>query len=109
MTQTFGPYRATVEDIHDGDTFTLAIDFGFGLTGTYACRLFGVNAPELNTDAGKASLAYLKTILHVGDVVTVLSHGWDKYGGRFDGQVTLPSGDLSGLMVKAGQALYRNY
>jgi len=104
---TFGPYPATVTHIHDGDTFTLNIDLGFGIHATaFNCRLFGCNAPELATAAGKAALAYLETILHVGDAVTVLSHGWDKYGGRFDGTVTLADGrDLAKAMLDSGNAV----
>lgn len=102
---SFGPYPATLVAIHDGDTFTFDIDLGFQITFRFPCRLYGVNAPELATAAGKASLAFLETVLHVGDHVTVVSHGWDKYA-RFDGQVTLPDGrDLATVMLQAGQAV----
>lgn len=71
-----------------------------------SCRVFGINAPELSTDAGKASLAFAETILHVGDICQVTSHGWDKYGGRFDGTITLPNGqDFATLMIGNGQAV----
>lgn len=104
----FGPYPATVETIHDGDTARLRIDVGFGITVSQSCRFFGINAPELNTDAGKAALAFLLTVLHVGDVVTVISHGWDKYA-RFDGSITLADGrNLNALMVSTGHAVTYN-
>ena len=68
-------------------------------------RLYGCNAPELAAPAGKAALAYLETVLHVGDVVSLLSHGWDKYGGRIDGTVTLVDGrDLTAVMIAANEA-----
>lgn len=87
----FGPYPATVIKVHDGDTCTLIIDLGFGITYTINCRLYGINAPELNTDAGKASRAHLTQLLPTGpNGVTVLSYGWDKYGGRFDGVIWPP-------------------
>jgi endonuclease YncB( thermonuclease family) len=122
---TFGPYKATVVNIHDGDTIDVDlvvdrtgkvkgdIDLGFGLHRTprghelprQSVRLAGCNAPELSTDAGKAALAFLETVLSVGDEVTVLSTGWDKYAPRIDGQVTLPDGrDLTEVMIAAGQA-----
>lgn len=102
---TFGPYPATVESIHDGDTARLQIHLGFDVTISQSCRLFGINAPELSTADGKAALAFLETVLHVGDTVTVVSHGWDKYGGRFDGNVTLANGtNLNSLMVTSGHA-----
>jgi endonuclease YncB( thermonuclease family) len=104
---TFGPYPATILAIHDGDTFLLDIDLGFGMHAeTFRCRVYGINAPELATAAGKAALAYLETLMKTGDSITVLSHGWDKYGGRFDGEVTLADGrDLGTLMVSSGHAV----
>lgn len=111
----FGPYPARVVDLHDGDTVRLDVDLGFGFMATakdfdgkttLSCRVYGINAPELSTVAGKAALAYAMTVLHPGDRVTVLSHGWDKYGGRFDGTITLADGtDFAGLMLAAGQAV----
>jgi endonuclease YncB( thermonuclease family) len=102
----FGPYPAKVIEIHDGDTFTAQLDLGFKITFELACRVYGINAPELRFAAGKTALAYLQTIMHIGDTVTIVSHGWDKYGGRFDGEVTLPSGtSLSALMLASGNAV----
>ena len=123
---TFGPYQATVAAIHDGDTVDVDLvliphtghltqdhDLGFNvhrapagvLLERQSVRLYGCNAPELSTPAGKASLAYLQTLVKVGDEITLLSHGWDKYGGRIDGQITLSDGrDLVTVMIAAGQA-----
>lgn len=102
----FGPYSATVASIHDGDTMNLDIDLGFGITMHLACRVFGINAPELSTQAGKDALAYALTLVKPGDTVTVASHGWDKYGGRFDGDVKLSSGqDFGALMIASGNAV----
>lgn len=123
----FGPYKAVVVDEHDGDTIFVDVllrkqrvakgvdvDLGFNVHirpgGVWlvrqAVRTLGDNAPELATAAGKAALAYLQTLLKIGDPVTLLSHGWDKYGGRIDGQVTLADGrDLVTTMIAAGQAV----
>jgi len=102
----YGPYPAVVASIHDGDTMTLDLDLGFNITFRSNCRVYGINAPELATQAGKDALAYAETLIHPGDKVTVLSHGWDKYGGRFDGSVTLPDGrDFATEMLTAGQAV----
>jgi micrococcal nuclease len=115
MAKMFGPYPAKVVEIHDGDTITFDIDLGFShmVIGKYwdgktqmSCRVFGINAPELKTQAGKDALAYAQTIIHPGDICSVLSHGWDKFGGRFDGSITLPDGtDFATLMLDAGQAV----
>jgi endonuclease YncB( thermonuclease family) len=126
---TFGPYQATVVAIHDGDTIGVSItliasrmhraqpdvDLGFNVHRVdhegvvlerQSVRLLGCNAPELSTPAGKQALAYIASILKVGDVVTLVSHGWDKYGGRIDGQVILADGrDLTQAMIAAGHAV----
>lgn len=122
---TFGPYKATVAAIHDGDTFDVDIvlatvgkvkrdtDLGFNVHRNPAgvtlerqsVRLYGCNAAELDTPAGKTAVAYLETLIHVGDQVTILSYGWDKYGGRIDGDVTLADGrNLTETMIAANQA-----
>jgi len=112
---TFGPYPARCADVHDGDTITLDVDLGFDhiimgddLDGKtrLSCRIFGINAPELATDAGKAARAFALTLIKPGDRCSILSHGWDKYGGRFDGTVTLADGrDFAATMLAAGQAV----
>ncbi len=111
----FGPYPGVVRDWHDGDTCHVDLDLGFAvIEAAYdldakprlSCRVFGINAPELSTDAGKVALAFAKTLCPPGTRVLVLSRGWDKYGGRFDGQITLPDGrDYATVMIAAGQAV----
>lgn len=110
-----GPYPAVVRDWHDGDTCHVDIDLGFSnIEAAYdldgkprlSCRVFGINAPELNTAAGKTALAYAQQICPPGTKVTVTSHGWDKYGGRFDGTITLPDGsDFATKMLDSGNAV----
>ena len=111
----FGPYPARVDSVHDGDTCSLTIDLGFGMEAVshdldghaqLSCRIFGINAPELSTDAGKAARDFAQTLLPVGARVTVVSHSWDKYGGRFDGSITLPDGrDFAKVMLDTGHAV----
>lgn len=104
----YGPYRGVVRDWHDGDTCHVDLDLGFGiqLTAPLSCRIFGINAPELNTDAGKDALAFAKNICPPATHVMVTSHGWDKYGGRFDGTLELPDGtDFAKHMLAAGKAV----
>lgn len=115
----YGPYKARVVKVHDGDTLLLDIDLGFSviLAGQnldgktlLSCRLFGINAPELNSDAGKLARDFLANLVATSRLVSVVSHGWDKYGGRFDGEVELEDGtNLSEAMVQSGNAVEKSY
>lgn len=111
----YGPYPGVVRDWHDGDTAHVDLDLGFGyqlashdLDGhpIVSLRVYGINAPELRTVTGREALAYALTVCPPGTRVTVVSHGWDKYGGRFDGSIALPDGsDFATLMLQSGNAV----
>lgn len=110
----FGPYPARCVRIVDGDTLMLDIDLGFDHmissedwrgNPRLSCRIYGINAPERSTAAGKAAIVFAQTLIKYGDLCQVFSHGWDKYGGRFDGTVTLADGrDFAKTMLDAGKA-----
>lgn len=106
----YGPYPAQVVSVHDGDTARLLIDLGFQVSLSYSCRVYGIDAPELNTAEGKASRDYAQTLMAPGDLVHVVSHGWDAYGGRFDGEIRLADGtDFATRMVDSGHAVRKSY
>jgi endonuclease YncB( thermonuclease family) len=90
----FGPYRAVIDLVHDGDTVHAKLDVGFDLTVYTRIRIDGINAPELSTQAGKDARDFAKALLASGDAVEVevVSFGWDKYGGRIDGSMKMPDG-----------------
>jgi endonuclease YncB( thermonuclease family) len=102
----FGPYRGVVDRVVDGDTVYTKLDVGFDLTVYARCRIFGINSPELSTAAGVIARDYAQKILPVGTPVMVTSHGWDKYGGRIDADLTFgsPPADYATVMLTAGQA-----
>jgi endonuclease YncB( thermonuclease family) len=103
---TFGPYAGIVDSVHDGDTVHVKLDLGFDLTVYSRVRVFGINAPELSTPEGKTARDFAKSLLPVGTAVHVLSHGWDKYGGRVDGEITLPDGSsFATAMLNSGNAV----
>lgn len=119
-------YPATVISIHDGDTCHMNVDleqsirlvdrdFGFHvyveggrlrLHETF--RFFGINAPELATQAGKDSLAYLLTLIQVGTNLTAAinkSPSQEKYG-RWLCTLVLDDGrNVNDLMVSSGHAV----
>jgi endonuclease YncB( thermonuclease family) len=116
VAEVYGPYRGKVRDWHDGDTCHLDLDLGFGqallaynpITGKpqTSARIYGIDAPELNTEAGKTALRAAAGLCPPGTIVNVLSHGWDKYGGRFDASLMLPDGqNFATVMVNAGHAV----
>lgn len=54
-------YGIRYKRLIDGDTFVCDIDLGFGIwLVDQHCRLFGVDTPEKNTEAGKAAAATAK-------------------------------------------------
>lgn len=103
-------YRARVTEVHDGDTFTLAIDLGLmvSLVGQ-KLRLAHVNAPELNTPEGQAARAWVFDWMPVGSLVTISTikaEGDKEKYGRWLAQITLHDGsDLATMMVNAGHAV----
>lgn len=115
MTTTFGPYPARCQQVYDGDTIVLDIDLGFDhiISGLdfdgkrrLACRVFGINAPELSTQEGKEAKAFAEGLLPLGTRCQVVSHGYDKYGSRWDGTITLPDGrDFATVMLETNHAV----
>lgn len=115
----FGPYPGKCKGWIDGDTALIDVDLGFGeyiVSRTFkgktnmSCRLYGLNAPELNTDAGKRALAAAIMLLPIEAECTVYSHGWDAYNRRWDGEIILPDGiNLNDAMIASGNAVPKSY
>jgi len=76
-------YDAVVKTVHDGDTVTLDVDCGFNIwIHDMKIRLYGINAPELNTPEGKRSQAYLASRIPIGSKISVVTikDKQEKYG-----------------------------
>ena len=60
-------YKAHVTDVYDGDTITVDIDLGFGVSMKgQKIRLYGINAPEVRGDekvAGKETRDVLRDMI----------------------------------------------
>ena len=56
-------YAAKLIEVIDGDTVDLLIDLGFGVHVKERCRLYGIDAPEMPTEAGKAAKAHLESLV----------------------------------------------
>jgi endonuclease YncB( thermonuclease family) len=61
-------YQAQIVEVIDGDTFDLMIDLGFNTFTQQRMRLYGIDAPETRTQAGKdlrVSMVTKHLFLHV--------------------------------------------
>ena len=56
-------YQAKLIEVIDGDTVDLLVDLGFGIHVKERFRLYGIDAPEMPTEAGKIAKAYLESLL----------------------------------------------
>lgn len=108
-------YDAKLVRVVDGDTVDLSVDLGFRVWAYPRFRLLGIDTPEKvgRTKAmGLAATAYVDRMLRNGSELEVLSLGEpDKYGGRWDGLVSLRMGkdepriDLCEHLVRFGYAM----
>ena len=107
-------YWATLVRVIDGDTVVLNIDLGFNVTLTDAhMRIYGINCPEKNTEAGQDALRYAKEWAAADTAynivkekqykVTVQSNKKDKYG-RILGELFYANESLGEVLLKAGKA-----
>ncbi len=102
------PARAFVRRVTDADSITVDLDRRFHDGSLKRIRLKGINAPELNTEAGKAGRIALSELLPIGTpvVVTTFKATFDRYSGDVwflkKGEVT----NLADQMVALGHAEY---
>ena len=78
-------YKAQVKSVIDADTIDVLVDLGFGVHTMQRLRLYGIDAPEMKTEAGKIAKEYVKSVLLGADAsmfvyVRTLKDKKDKYG-----------------------------
>lgn len=95
---------ATVLRIVDADTIRLRLSLGWHVYRDDNCRLAGINAPELCTDAGKTARDYAAALLPVGAEVTFRSMKLDKYG-RPLGHIVYQGCDVAAQLLAAGHCV----
>lgn len=115
--------HCVVEEVIDGDTIDVylprtvgPVDIGFHGTFTAQIpfqqrfRLNRINAPRANSEKGKASTMYLKTLLSAdehADGLKMETFKPYKYGDEWMVEITLPNGlNISDQMVVRGYAAY---
>lgn len=122
----FGPYRAVVRHIVDGDTLDLLIDLGFNdyvyrtvrLMGLKDGVMAGMDAPEINRvatrEAGMLAKAWLTACCGPGSSVLAQTLPDPDSFGRYLAVLYLSTDpshmlDVGGQMVRAGHAVWRDY
>ena len=73
-------YKCEVVRVIDGDTLELNVDCGFGIWKQDRFRLAGLNAPEKNTDEGKAAALFVRQWIPLWTTVTTAKDKQEKYG-----------------------------
>ena len=106
-------YSATVVSIYDGDTITVMIDLGFGVSVKEKLRLARINTPEVRgpqREQGIASRDYLITLVPVGSQIDIrtIRDSQEKYG-RYLAEVFKGDICVNDLLVQAGMAAYKSY
>jgi endonuclease YncB( thermonuclease family) len=109
------PTKRDVTGVVDGDTVHATLDMGDFIYRQKPLRLFGINAPEMSTEAGKISKAYSINWfqLHCAKGSFIMrSNGLDpedKYG-RLLATIYAPGGEcLNDDLVNAGMAVRQKY
>jgi micrococcal nuclease len=110
----FGPFRAAVTHVVDGDTVDVLLDAGFNMYTYMSIRVAGIDAPELfsGDEAGRLrgleARDYLERLLaDRGRHCVVASEKWPRSFGRYVGSIMLTDGtDLAEAMVVAGHAVW---
>ncbi len=95
---------AVVVEVIDGDTLKCQVDLGFKISLLTNVRVHGCNSPEIPTPLGVLALNFTRSLVQVGDVLTLDSKRLDLYG-RAEAVVTLPDGsDLATRLLGSGHA-----
>lgn len=99
-------YQAEVEKVVDADTLWLWIHIGFDIWMRQKVRLRGIDAPELNTNAGLRAKRFVESQLESAGPswpVTVTTTKPDKYD-RYLTDVWIGDTNLNQLLLSSGHA-----
>lgn len=100
--------KATVVQVYDGDTCTIAMWIGFQRY-SFKLRLFGIDTPELRTknasekEAGYKAKDYLCSLILGKKVKIVFADKEEKFG-RLLGTIFLGSKNINQMMISSGHA-----
>lgn len=109
----YGPYRAVVERVVDGDTIHVLLSLGLDEYAYRMVRLQNINAPELFSGAkeererGKAARDFLVDLLSTGTRCRISTRRDATTFGRYIADIELEDGrDVASVLVEAGHAAW---
>lgn len=104
-------YQATVLRVIDGDTIRVSIEIWHEQTVITSIRVRGVDTPELKGKCeeeralARKAREFTSTLLSAGSRITLTKIAPDKYGGRYDADVTIIDGrELAAVLIESGLA-----
>jgi len=109
--ELYGPYKADMIRVIDGDTVKLGIHIWPGLVQQVNLRLVGVNSPEsrgvpdCEKEAAKKASEFTRGFIGNSQMVTVSNVELGKYAGRALGRIEVEGkGDLGEALIAVGHA-----
>jgi micrococcal nuclease len=101
-------YKAKVVRVLDGDTIDVSIDLGFDIWVYQRVRLLGINTAEKNTELGKKTIDYVRSLCPLGSSLTLRSEKdkREKFG-RYLAKVYFPESKecLNDILIQKGMAV----
>lgn len=101
-------YKAKVVRVLDGDTIDVSIDLGFDVWVYQRVRLLGINTAEKNTELGKKTIDYVRSLCPLGTSLTLRSEKdkREKFG-RYLAKVYFPESQecLNDILIQKGMAV----
>lgn len=95
-----------VVEVHDGDTWRLALDCGLEQAAFPWLRLRGANAPELSTGKpGTDARGWARDQLTAAEDIEVVVYSHERSFARWVAAVTVDGQDLAEAMIAAGHAV----
>lgn len=97
----YGPYRAVIRHLVDGDTLDVFADLGFLRYAYLTIRLRGIDVPERDTPAGQAALAFLHATAPPGTACVILPYKDAVTFGRYVADVYTMTPDVGPVSLAA--------
>ena len=111
LSVAYGPYRAVVERVVDGDTVHVMVSLGVDEYAYRMIRIRDVNAPEVfsgppeERERGKAARDFLTRLLPQGTRCRLATQRDTTTFGRYVADIELEDGrDVATVLVEAGHA-----